>query len=205
MDGLLLDTERLAMETFLAACAEFGWEPDVAGYKRCIGTTYEGTERILKEVFGADFPYAQISLRWGELYESWVRHRPVAVKPGAPELLQRLAELGIPCALATSTRRELTVAKLHHAELAGHFAHLVCGGESARGKPHPDPYLQAVAGIGKQPQRCWALEDSNHGVRAAHAAGLRVFQVPDLVTPSDEVRALGHPIVESLFEILQHL
>ena len=40
---------------------------------------------------------------------------------------------------------------------------------------------------------------------AAHAAGLRVFQVPDLVAPSDEVRALGHEVVGSLLDVLEVL
>lgn len=205
MDGLLLDSERLAKDTFVEACREFDWEPDLEGYAGCIGATYEATGAILLEAYGADFPYAQISQRWSELYEQWVLYRPVAVKPGAAELLQRLAELQVPCALATSTRREVTLAKLRHAELASHFVHLVCGGEAPRGKPHPDPYLQATAAMGLAAERCWALEDSNNGVRAAHAAGLYVFQVPDQVAPSAEVRALGHTIVDSLFAVIARL
>jgi HAD superfamily hydrolase (TIGR01509 family) len=205
MDGLLLDTERLAKQTFLAACVEYGWKPDLAGYDQCIGTTYEDTERILRQAYGPAFPFAEIRARWGELYEQWVLQRPVPLRPGAAELLERFAELEIPCALATSTRRELARAKLHHAGLESCFSYLVCAGEAPRGKPHPEPYLWAAAGIGEAPAACWALEDSNSGVRAAHAAGLRVFQVPDQVAPSADIKALGHSIVGSLFEVLHHL
>ena len=205
MDGLLLDSERLARAMFVSACLEVGWEPDLAVYDLCVGATYEVTERILKAEFGSDFPFEAVQERWNVLYEERVLHRPVDVKAGALELLLRLAELDIPRALATSTKRPIAVAKLRNAGLDEFFEQLICGGETTRGKPHPDSYVEAVASLLLEPGQCWALEDSNNGVRAAHAAGLRVFQVPDLVPPSDEVRALGHLVVDSLFEVLDLL
>lgn len=205
MDGLLLDSERLARDSFVQACTEVGWAPDLAVYDLCVGSTYEGTERILRTHFGADFPFEAVNERWGALYEARVLRQPVDLKSGALDLLVRLEELGIPRALATSTRRGIATAKLHNASLSEYFAHLVCGGETARGKPHPDPYLEAAGRLRVDPGLCWALEDSNNGVRAAHAAGLQVFQIPDLVPPSDEVRALGHIVVESLFDVLKLL
>ena len=205
MDGLLLDTERLAQETFLAACDEIGWQADVAGYQRTIGAAWDAAEAIFSDVYGPEFPYQRIKVRWSELYEDHVLHRPVDKKPGAVTLLERLAELSVPCALATSTGRRVAEVKLRHAGLQGYFVQLVCGGEAARGKPHPDPYLAASAAIQREPPSLLAFEDSNNGVRAAHAAGLRVFHVPDLVAPSPEVRALGHAVVDSLHEVLDYL
>ena len=95
--------------------------------------------------------------------------------------------------------------ELRNAALDGFFAALVCGGETARGKPHPDPYLEAARQLGLDPSQCWALEDSNNGVRAAHAAGFCVFQIPDLVAPNEEIRALGHRVVNSLSDVLNVL
>lgn len=205
MDGLLLDSERLARATFITACRGNGWEPDLAVYDLCVGSTYQATERILKAGFGSEFPFQAISERWDALYEEHILHQPVDVKSGALELLRRLDELGIPRALATSTRRRTAMTKLRNAGLDGFFAALVCGDETARGKPHPDPYLEAAGRLGLDPGQCWALEDSNNRVRAAQAAGCRVFQIPDLVAPSAEVRALGHQVVGSLFDVLDML
>jgi HAD superfamily hydrolase (TIGR01509 family) len=205
MDGLLLDSERLARAMFITACRGFGWEPDLAVYDLCVGSTYQATERILKAGFGSDFPFQAISERWDALYQAHILHQPIDVKSGALELLRRLDELAIPRALATSTRRPTAMTKLRNAALDGFFATLVCGGETARGKPHPDPYLEAAERLGLDPGQCWALEDSNNGVRAAQAAGCCVFQIPDLVAPSAEVRALGHRVVGSLFEVLDML
>ena len=202
MDGLLLDSERLARECFLLACADIGWTADTAAYDRCVGSTSETTERILREACGPDFPYAEMNACWAERYDAHINHHPVAVKPGAHELLDHLERLDIPRALATSTRRSTALRKLQLAGLTDYFLHMVCGGETERGKPHPDPYLEATQRLQREPGQCWALEDSDNGVRAAHAAGLTVFQIPDLISPDGSVRALGHRVVESLFDVL---
>jgi HAD superfamily hydrolase (TIGR01509 family) len=202
MDGLLLDSERLARDAFLHACLEAGWQPDMAAYLRCIGSTAAATERILREAHGADFPYAQIVELWSARYHAHIRNDGVPLKPGAVALLDHLRDLSIPMALATSTRRPTTELKLVGAGLDSYFCHMICGEETPRGKPHPDPYLAAADVLHLAPAQCWALEDSENGVRAALSAGCVVFQIPDLVAPSAEMRALGHVIKTSLLDVL---
>lgn len=202
MDGLLLDSERVARECFVAACRDCDWDPDLDVYDLCIGSTYAATEQILCSNFGPQFPWEAVRERWDALYHAHVLHQPLAVKSGAVELLELLGDHEVPMALATSTRRETTSTKLDNAKLSAHFEHLVCGGETTRGKPHPDPYLEAVQRLGLTPDVCWACEDSDNGVRAAVAAGLTVFQVPDLVAPADALKRLGHAIVASLDEVV---
>ena len=205
MDGLLLDSERLARDAFVTACREHGWEPDLEVYALCIGSTYEATERTLRTHFGADFPFAAVDTSWSRHYHARLAQAPVPVKPGATALLEHLASSGVPMALATSTRRETAEGKLERSGLLDYFAVTVCGGETPRGKPHPDPYLAAAAGIGHDPGRCLALEDSNNGVRSAHAAGCRVIQIPDLVPPAAELAELGHLVLDSLTDVLRLL
>jgi len=202
MDGLLLDSERLARDSFVHACAAHGWQADLEVYARCIGSNYEVTEQILRDHFGPDFPYADIDASWSSHYHARLAEAPVPVKAGALELLEYLAAAEVPLALATSTRRHTAEGKLRAAGLLDYFRHSVCGGETARGKPHPDPYLAAADGLGLDPGRCLALEDSENGVRSAHAAGCLVIQVPDLVPPGPEIEALGHLILTSLAEVL---
>ena len=78
---------------------------------------------------------------------------------------------------------------------------VVAGDEVSRGKPAPDIYLEAAARLGVLPGRCLALEDSNAGVRAAHAALMQVVMVPDLLTPADDVLAARIPVADSLLDI----
>ena len=64
MDGLLLDTERIALRTFEEACAEVGAAADEAVYLECIGTNAAETERILRDGHGPDFPLAEVQPVW---------------------------------------------------------------------------------------------------------------------------------------------
>ena len=53
-----------------------------------------------------------------------------------------------------------------------------------RGKPEPDLFLHAAAQMGVTPAACAVVEDSEPRVRAAHAAGMRVFGYAGGVTPA---------------------
>lgn len=205
MDGLLLDSERLARDAFVLACADHGWQMDLDAYHRCIGSTPEGTEQILRAHYGPQFPYRDIDASWSRHYHARLVEAPVPVKAGATELLTFLADRGIPCALATSTRRTTAESKLSRSELLDYFQHTICGGETVRGKPYPEPYLAAASGLGFEPGRCLALEDSANGVRSAHAAGCYVIQIPDLVVPDADIVDLGHLILDSLTQVLHLL
>ena len=68
----------------------------------------------------------------------------------------------------------------------------------AKGKPNPEGYIAMAGKLGHLPAECAAFEDSNTGIRAAIASGAMAVQVPDLVEPTSEVRALGHIIANDL-------
>jgi HAD superfamily hydrolase (TIGR01509 family) len=201
MDGLLLDTERIAMAAFVEACRECHFEPDVNVYKRCIGTTSHMTREILTSGYGSEFPFDIISPLWRKRYLEEVLTKPVPLKTGVLKLLRQLEKQKVKKAVVTSTERELALTKLTNAEI-GHFFQFILGrDEVSQGKPNPEIYLTACRKLDEDPSDCLALEDSENGVLAAFNAGLTVIQVPDLVEPSAKIRALGHRIVNSLEDI----
>ena len=202
MDGLLLDSERLARDAFIQACRDIDLPINLEVYHQCIGSTYAKTEELLTNAYGPEFSYEVLDTRWSHHYHARLAQSPVPVKDGARELLEFLTARDVPAALVTSTRRTTAVEKLEKTGLHGCFTQLICGGETERGKPSPDPYLAAARGLELDPRHCWALEDSANGVRSALSAGCMVYQVPDLVEPDDELRRLGHRIKASLHDVL---
>jgi beta-phosphoglucomutase-like phosphatase (HAD superfamily) len=52
----------------------------------------------------------------------------------------------------------------------------------AQVKPAPDLFLAAAARLGVPPAECVVFEDSPNGIRAAHAAGMRVVAIPNTLT-----------------------
>lgn len=198
MDGLLLDTERQALEGFIHACRANGVTPHLPTYYRCIGTRSHDSRQLMIDGHGPGFPFDDVVVAWGDYHAANFKHRPPPLKSGAREILEVVRGAGLPCALATSTHDPAATERLAAVGLDGYFDAKVTGDRITRGKPDPEIYRAAAAELHVEPAGAWALEDSLNGVRAALAADYSVIQIPDLVEPDAPVRALGHTILPSL-------
>jgi HAD superfamily hydrolase (TIGR01509 family) len=205
MDGLLLDSERVAIDTFVDACRECDYEPDLSVYYRCIGTTFDRVQDIMREGYGREFPIEKIIPRWERLYHDFAAIKPIPLKAGAQGLLTYLEKSGVRKVVVTSTYHESASRRLANAKIARYFDFILGGDEISHGKPDPEIYSTACRKLSEEPAGCLALEDSDNGVLSATGAGLTVIQVPDLVTPSPKVKSLGHRIVGSLADVTKML
>lgn len=203
MDGLLLDTERVCMRVFKQACKTINQPFHEEVYLSIIGCNSASIEKIFRQAYGEH--YQALHDEWRVNYNAIVKHQAIPVKEGVIELLNWLKSNHIPTAVATSTHRDVATFKLKLAGLDQFFDNLTCGCEVAHGKPDPEIYLLAAQRLGVDAKRCLAFEDSNNGVRSAVAAQMTTYQIPDLVEPSDEVKALGHQILPSLSHVLARL
>lgn len=179
LDGTLIDTERLAMTATIAAFGAMGFSADM---------------NFLHDLVGKDMPTGNglIAARYPDLDLADLDRRVAAamqqdlllgmpLKPGVRELLAQITQ---PKAIVTSSSRKGAVRKVAQAGLVADFQHLITLDDVTRAKPAPDPYLLAAKWLGVAPARCLVFEDSEVGAEAAHSAGMRVVQVPDLV-PSE--------------------
>jgi len=199
MDGLMLDSERALLGCLAQAGTEAGYVLPEAFLLSLIGSSDALTRQRIAEQVGADAVDALLQdsyARYERLVAAGVPHRP-----GIIDLLDTLVAHGVPRAVATSTRRPLALRKLESAGLLRYFEHVATSSDVAHPKPAPDIYLLAAARLGVEPRHCLALEDSPTGVRAALAAGMTVIQVPDLLQPDADVRALGHAIAGLLHDV----
>ncbi len=203
MDGLLLDSEKIALATFVEACRENNYEPDVSIYYKCIGTTPSRTREILMDAYGSAFPYKTVSELWRLKFNERALNQPIPLKDGVLDLLRFLERKeDLRKAVVTSTYQEPARKMLTNANIVQFFEFILGGDQIRHGKPDPEIYLAACHKLNEEPGNCLALEDSNNGVLSASAAGLKVIQVPDLIEPSVNVKALGHTIVRSLSDVL---
>ena len=203
MDGLLLDTERVCMRVFQEACEVQQLPFYTEVYLSIIGRNAAGIEAIFRKAYGNDLD--RLHQEWRTRYNAVVKHQAIPVKEGVVELLEWLKEQSLPIAVATSTAKDVAKIKLELAGLSKYIDNLTTGCEVSNGKPDPEIYLLAANRLNVEPTKCLAFEDSNNGVRAAVAANMSTYQIPDLVEPCDEVRQFGHSIVPSLHDVLQEL
>lgn len=198
MDGTLLDTERVYFESLVAALNAFGYSDDVVTLCHAmVGLPGPDCEAMLHARYGDGFQWAGINkafiARRDEMLEAGV-----PLKRGTVELLDALQNSACPVAIVTSSSRRTAEAHLTLAGIRTRFETVLTRDDVSRGKPSPDLYLLAAARFGLTPQFCVAVEDSNHGVTAAHAAGTITIMVPDLVPPSEASRARCAAVVPDL-------
>lgn len=201
MDGLLLDSERLALAV-LAQCAGdcgLSWRPEIG--LAMVGRNIRDADAVLRGHFGEDPRLEALRHAFRERYDGHIDAHGVALKRGAAELLDWLAARDIPRAVATSTARERAARKLARTGLLERFQVVVCGDEVAQGKPAPDIFLAAAARLRAEPAACLVLEDSNAGARAGLAAGMQVVMIPDMLAPDPELTEQVS-VAESLLQVL---
>jgi len=201
MDGVLVDTEHLWDEVREELTTEWGGRYTPEAQEAMMGMSSREWSRYLHETVGLreqpETINAEVVRRMLARYEV-----ELPVLPGAVAAVRRLHGEGFRLAVASSSNRELIDAVLRRLELDELFAVTVSSEEVARGKPAPDVYLEAARRLDVDPTRCVAVEDSASGIRAAHAAGMRVLAYPNRhYPPSAEALALADRVLASLSEL----
>ncbi|BEU02040.1 phosphatase [Agarivorans sp. OAG1] len=205
MDGLLLDSEQVSYDTFSHACSELGLAFKEQVYLSCIGTNAEQIKKTICEGYGEGLDYPRLRDCWLDKYHALAVDQALPIKQGVVDLLQWLTSQGVPLAVATSSGKPTAEAKLGNADLLHFFESVSTGCQVNNSKPHPEIFLKAAKSLNIDASKCLAFEDSENGVRAAVAAGMQVYQIPDLIQPSDELKRLGHKVRDSLSEVLLEL
>jgi HAD superfamily hydrolase (TIGR01509 family) len=200
MDGTLLDTELVFREIVWDVSRTLGFTMTDDVHLGMVGTSHEATRQLLVESYGVSFPYELFDAECRRIMKGRMASS-VPVKAGVPELLGDLRQRRIPMAVATSSRSPHALGHLGTAGLLDLFHAVVTRDDVTNPKPHPEPYLLAARHLGVKPADCLAIEDSHSGVRSAAGAGMQTVMVPDLVQPTDEVRALCHAVMSSLHDV----
>ena len=200
MDGLLVDTETVSREAMTLAARLQNHELPHEVFIRMVGLSFALSGKLLEDHFGPGFDVPAFQAESTRLYRT-AGEMGVTLKTGVVELLDFLDGLDLPRAIATSSHHQDVDRNLGHHGLRQRFHAVIAGGDYARSKPFPDPYLKAAEVLGVDPAHCLALEDSHNGIRAAHAAGMMAVMVPDLLEPNEEMHALCVRIIDSLHEV----
>jgi HAD superfamily hydrolase (TIGR01509 family) len=205
MDGTLIDTEKIYFESLVAALDAAGYSDNsVALCHAMVGLPGPACEAMLLDHYGTDFPLADIN-------HAFLANRDRMMEAGLPlksgtiELLDALAAANCPKAIVTSSSRRNAERHLSLAGIRARFDTILTLDDVAQGKPSPDLYLLAATRLGFAPQLCVAVEDSNHGVAASHAAGAITIMVPDMAPPTEETRAKCAAVLPDLNAVLAML
>lgn len=207
MDGILLDTESMSDRTYEQAASELGITDIGRALEVCRGCTVPQIISKLDGLYGhlPGFSGEAFYNRTGELFHELEAAEGIPLMKGAAEILPYLKQKGYPLALASSTKGPTVRRQLAAAGLLEYFDVLVTGDMVVRSKPDPEIYLTACSRLGFAPEECAGVEDSLNGVRSTAAAGMFVIMVPDMVQPTEEIKALCSRICPDLLCLKEFL
>jgi beta-phosphoglucomutase-like phosphatase (HAD superfamily) len=186
MDGTLLDTQRICIPAWDHAGAKQGIENMGRYIPSVCGMNAQGWGGFIID----RHPEIDLDRFTLDAHEYIERNLKIRYKKGAGELLSLLWEGGIRTAVASGSSHASIEHHLRELGVYERFDAVVGGHDVEHGKPAPDIFLLAAEKIGAEPSDCIVFEDSANGVRAGHAAGMRVIGIPDIVEFPADVKAL---------------
>jgi HAD superfamily hydrolase (TIGR01509 family) len=201
MDGLMFDTESLALKMWEQVGKEFGYEIKPELVNKTTGIDCNGTEKIFMDHFGKDFPFWKIrTLREENAYKHMVENG-IPVKKGLYELLDFLEDYGIGKAVATSSERIKAEKYLELGNVRHRFDCVICGDEVKKGKPDPEIFLKVAQKAGFTSKDCIVLEDSENGILSASGAGMKPIFIKDVEDLSEGTKKLIFKEFQSLLGV----
>ena len=205
MDGVLFDTEKLCMDSWLVVAGEQGIPDMETFFPSCIGRNLTDTKALFQKFYGDAYDYEGFRKQASAWFHSYIEQKGIPVKKGVREILDFLRGGGYEIGLASSTSRPSVERHLERAGIRSYFQNLTTGDMVEHSKPCPDIYLMACKSLGVDPAQAMAIEDSPNGIRAAHSAGMIPVMVPDLIAPDQEMREKSVLICSDLLEVMRFL
>jgi beta-phosphoglucomutase len=174
MDGVLIDSGAHHRDAWRLLLDELGVAPAVDFWRCTIGRPAEEAVPLLLD---RPVPAAEAAALARRKREHYTRLAARGMLPiaGAPAFVAALAGAGVPRAVGTSAPRTDVEALLQAIGVRAHFEVIVTADDVRWGKPNPEVYLKAAAGLGLPPVACLVFEDSVVGIHAARNAGMRVI------------------------------
>ena len=205
MDGLLTDSERVAVEIDAGLYRQLGYnELTAETAMQTLGVTRAGTIGMYLALcprFDPDVYYPLFDAAYAEA----LRNKRVGAKKGAAELLQYLQAKNIPYAICSSSDAGKVRLTLGSAGLLQYFSVFATGDLVKHGKPAPDIFLLGAEMLHVSPKDCLVLEDSINGIKAGTNAGMTVFMVPDLIPYREELAPYCQAVCRDLTEVISKI
>ncbi len=197
-DGVLVDTEPLFLRANREQLALRGVELSREQFIELSLRQGRSVFALAEDRGASAEEVAQMKRERDLRYEGFLADG-VDVLSGVRETLEMLHGR-LPMAIVTSAPSRHFQVVHDRTGLLPYFEFALTPEEYDRHKPHPEPYLRAAERLGLPPEVCLVVEDTERGLRAAVAAGMRCCVIPHDLT-SEQDFAPAHRVLESVREV----
>ena len=197
-DGVLVDTERLAVRVDVQVLAQLGWvmtEAEVV--ERFVGLSDATIREAIEAHTGR-----RLADNWEQEFRHLYRSSFAESLTAVDGVVEALDGITLRTCVASSGSHEKMRFTLGLTGLLERFdGRMFSVSEVDRGKPAPDIFLHAAARMGVAPAACAVVEDSRFGVEAARAAGMRAFGYAGGLTPAHLLAGSGTIVFTDMREL----
>ena len=197
-DGVLVDSERLAVKVDVQVLAQLGWvmtEAEVV--ERFVGLSDATIREAIEAHIGR-----RLAEDWEQEFQHLYRAAFAAGLTAVDGAYEALDAITTKTCIASSGSHEKMRFTLGLTGLLARFeGRMFSVTEVERGKPAPDLFLYAAARMGVAPSACAVVEDSRFGIEAAHAAGMRAFGYAGGLTPAHRLAVSGTVVFGDMREL----
>lgn len=208
MDGTLYDSMPHHADAWKQMADEEGIDAVRDEFFMYEGRTGASTINILfNRAFGRDATDEEAKRLYARKSELFKAMPPVSPMPGAKEMLDTLRHDGIKRVLVTGSGQSSLLSRLDE-DYPGAFSNdlRITAANTKRGKPYPDPYLNAMQLVGARPWQCLAIENAPLGVESASKAKAFTIAVSTGPIPAKALKDAGADILfSSMTECASHL
>jgi HAD superfamily hydrolase (TIGR01509 family) len=197
-DGVLVDSERLAVRVDVRVLAALGWplsEREVI--ERFVGRSHAFMVAAIEAQLGR-----HLADDWEDPFQHLYRDAFAAELTPVDGVVEALDRITLPTCVASSGTHEKMRYTLGLTGLYDRFAGRIFSvTEVVNGKPAPDLFLHAAKRMGVDPARCAVVEDSRYGVEAARAAGMLALGFAGGLTAAEHLRGPGTLVFSEMREL----
>ncbi|MCD6176498.1 MAG: HAD family phosphatase [Candidatus Cloacimonetes bacterium] len=170
------------------------------------GNSFNEICQYFKDKFNLPDTIKEIGEEWTSTVEEHYK-TDIKLNDGAEELIKYLYDQNVKMAIGTSNTKYLAETVLKANGVLQYFDTIIAGCEEIKGKPFPDIFLKAAEELGIDPKNCLVIEDTIHGVRAAHKAEMDAFAIFDDNDTHDieKLKLEADFYAENCWEILEEL
>jgi len=196
-DGVVVDSSHIHLKSWEMLAEELDLPLPLDHFERGFG---KRNQTIIPDILGWTKNIELIE-KWGlrkeEIYREIASSDGIPLAKGSKEFLERIQPEPFRCAIGTSTERKNVELAIKQHDLSEFFSASACSEDVQVGKPNPEVFLKAAAGLSILSTQCVVFEDSPHGIEAAinanmksvalttsHPANVFMHLKPDLVIGS---------------------
>ncbi|HSA83557.1 MAG TPA: HAD-IA family hydrolase [Patescibacteria group bacterium] len=201
MDGLIVDTEIIESKSLEILLKQYGKKPIYHNNGLIHEVGHAGPEKFqaFKKKYAIKDTLEVFRNKKRKIFMELLQKK-ITVFPGFFSLVASLKKRKYKIGLASSRNSEHINFTIESIKAKDYFDVLVGPNENIKHKPHPDLFIEAAKQLNVDPKNCFALEDSEAGVTAAHAAGMKIIAIPNQYTKTHDF-SKADKIIDSLEKV----